>query len=116
MRPLIKKLTLDTFIEKSIKNHEILYDYSKVNYSHNNIHVTIICPFHGEFLQKPNVHIRGSDCPSCSRLKQVKKRSTIEDFIIKANLVHNNKYDYSKSIYTLVKNKLTITCPIHRGF
>ena len=102
------------FIEKSIKSHTIKYDYSKVIYVNSNTEVIIGCPLHGFFKQKAGIHVRGSDCPSCSRLKQVKKRSTTEDFIIKAKEVHGSKYDYSKVIYTLVKNKIMIICPIHR--
>lgn len=37
-------------------------------------------------------------------------------FIEKSNLVHNFKYDYSKSIYTKSKNKLIITCKEHGDF
>lgn len=37
-------------------------------------------------------------------------------FIEKSNLVHNFKYDYSKSIYTKSKNKLIITCKEHSDF
>ena len=105
---------LVNFIEKSIKSHTIVYDYSKVNYINGETEVSIICSDHGEFLQKPNVNSRGSDCPSCSRKRQVKKKSTTESFITKANLIHNNFYNYDKTLYTCSKNKVIITCPIHR--
>jgi hypothetical protein len=38
------------------------------------------------------------------------------NFIIKANIVHNNKFDYSKVNYINVKNKVIIGCPIHGDF
>ena len=76
-------IRLEAFINKSKISHEVSYDYSKVNYINGDTEVIIICPIHGEFLQKPSVHVRGSDCPSCSRLKQVKKRSTVDLFIQK---------------------------------
>lgn len=38
------------------------------------------------------------------------------EFIEKANQVHNNKYDYSESIYVLSRVKLKIKCPIHGTF
>ena len=44
------------------------------------------------------------------------KKLTTEQFIEKAKSVHNNKYNYSKSIYTGRHNKLIITCPIHGDF
>lgn len=35
------------------------------------------------------------------------------NFIHKANNIHNNKYDYSKTIYTTNRNKVIIICKIH---
>lgn len=39
------------------------------------------------------------------------KVSTTEQFIIKANIIHDNKYDYSKSVYTTTNKKVCIICP-----
>jgi hypothetical protein len=44
-----------------------------------------------------------------------KKRTTTE-FIIKANSVHNSKYEYSKSFYITAKLPIIITCKIHGNF
>lgn len=41
------------------------------------------------------------------------KKLTTDQFISMAISVHGSKYDYSKSIYTKSREKLTITCPIH---
>lgn len=38
------------------------------------------------------------------------------DFIKKSKKIHGDKYDYSLSIYTTSKNKLTIICPKHGEF
>ena len=46
--------------------HNNYYTYDKVNYEYSNIKVTIICPVHGEFHQRPNDHLRGNGCPKCS--------------------------------------------------
>lgn len=35
------------------------------------------------------------------------------DFIARANACHNNKYDYSKSVYVGTTSKITVTCPLH---
>lgn len=40
----------------------------------------------------------------------------LERFIEKANKIHNNKFDYSKSIYTKSRSDIVITCPIHGDF
>ena len=44
------------------------------------------------------------------------KKLTSEDFIQKATFIHENKYDYSKTIYRKGKEKVIITCKIHGDF
>lgn len=39
-----------------------------------------------------------------------------KDFIEKCIDVHKNQYDYSKSIYTKMKNNIIIICKIHGEF
>lgn len=41
------------------------------------------------------------------------RKLTTEEFISRSNSVHGNKYDYSKSIYSGVKEKLIIICKEH---
>jgi DNA replicative helicase MCM subunit Mcm2 (Cdc46/Mcm family) len=75
-----KKLTTAEFIEKAIKVHGNIYDYSKVDYINNKTKVCIICPEHGEFWQKPNDHISSkAKCPKCSNIhKRELKAKPIE--------------------------------------
>ena len=46
-----------TFIEKALKVHGDIYDYSRVNYKNMITKVKIVCKKHGEFEQTPNNHI-----------------------------------------------------------
>ena len=41
---------------------------------------------------------------------------TTEEFINKANIKHDNKYDYSNTVYTKSGEKVVIICPIHGEF
>lgn len=66
-RRLKRKKTLRQFIIDAREVHEDTYDYSKVEYVNTNIDVIIGCPEHGDFEQRPHVHIRGSSCPKCAR-------------------------------------------------
>lgn len=59
------KYTKQIFIEKSNQIHNNKYDYSKVDYVNSQTYVTIICPIHGDFNQKPNWHLQGSGCKQC---------------------------------------------------
>ena len=67
-----KKKTTEEFIEEAKKVHGDKYDYSKVDYKASIIPVCIICPKHGEFLQKPNKHLCGCGCPKCTLTSQNK--------------------------------------------
>lgn len=58
--------TQEDFIRKAIKVHGNKYDYSKVNYINCFTPVTIICPKHGEFQQKPIYHLQGNGCQKCN--------------------------------------------------
>lgn len=58
--------TTELFIKKATLRHGNKYDYSKVNYIRNNIHVDIICSKHGVFKQKPTDHLNNGGCIKCS--------------------------------------------------
>lgn len=101
--------TLEKFIEDAIYVHNNKYDYSKSIYVSSKHYIEIHCPDHGLFLQKPNAHLRGKGCLQCGNIKL---RKTLEEFIDEANIVHDFKYDYSKSVYVTGNIKLIIKCPV----
>ena len=112
-----KKLTQKEFIERAIKVHGNKYDYSKVIYKNSSMKVCIICPKHGEFWQTPNSHLQGIGCPKCGDLKKGEyKKSNTDKFVKRAKEVHGNKYDYSKSVYKGIHDKICVVCPEHGEF
>jgi very-short-patch-repair endonuclease len=74
------KLNILEFIEKAEKIHGNKYDYSKVEYVNNYTSVIIICKKHGEFLQKPFVHLLQHGCPSCINKTEYKFYEKIKEF------------------------------------
>ena len=72
---------------------------------------------HGEFLQRAVNHLRGDGCPDCAieRISDFQSYD-LNDFVTKANEVHNNYYDYSKTVYTDSQTKVVILCPKHGPF
>jgi hypothetical protein len=44
------------------------------------------------------------------------KKLTKKDFVDRSNKIHNNKYDYSKFIYSNIRTKSIIICNIHGEF
>ena len=110
-------IPLKDWIEKSNLIHNNKYDYSKVEYKHSEDKVIIICPEHGEFIQRADAHKQGSNCFKCGKLSYKNSRSYNNlTFIEKAKQIHNNKYDYSKVEYINSKSKIIIICPEHGEF
>lgn len=110
-------MTQEEFLEKSKAKHGNLYDYSKSTYVGNKNKVIIICKLHGEFQQYPNNHFNGRGCRKCG-FASTHSLSTIHQnvFIEKCKAKHGNLYDYSKSLYSNSKKKVTIICKIHGEF
>ena len=104
----------EDFIKKAIEKHGDKYDYSKVDYKDSKTKVCIICPKHGhgEFWQEAASHTQGCGCPKCmAEANGDRKRLTKEEFIKKANEVHQGKYNYGKVKYVNSQTKVCISCP-----
>lgn len=100
------------FIDRARKKHGDKYNYDNVIYINVFTKVTIICPDHGEFKQKPSSHTSGYGCAECGGVR----RKTQEEFIKQAETKHNNKYNYDNVEYKNVDTKITIVCPDHGEF
>lgn len=100
------------FIEK-IKVKFPDYDYYNLKYIDHISAVAIICKKHGEFKQRPDYLVRNSNsgCKLCYADSVMKN-----EFITKANLIYNNKFDYSLVTYVNSHTKIKIICPIHGVF
>jgi hypothetical protein len=104
---------MENFLNKCKLVHNNTYDYSLVNYINNKTKVTIICSEHGEFEQTPDKHInRQQGCPKCSKTYKINEN----DFIIKCNEIHNNRYDYSLVKYVNMNTNIMILCSEHGEF
>lgn len=109
--------SLEEFIYKSNKVHNNYYDYSISKYVSAKNKIAIICPIHGSFEQSVNDHLAGKGCMKCGIIKTSDaKNYTTEVFIEKANQIHNNKYDYAKTVYINSTTKVIIICPEHGEF
>lgn len=110
------------FIWESVQKHGYKYDYRKVNYINKSTKVYIICPEHGGFWQTPKCHInKKHGCPECGKIKanksnQLRSIKASQEFVDKAKLVHDDKYDYSKVNYVNNHTKVCIICPEHGEF
>ena len=94
------------FIIKARKVHGDRYDYSKVVYVKPHEKVIIICKIHNEFSQTPSHHLQKRGCCDCGG----RKKMNTESFIVKAQKIHGDVYDYSKVVYVKSGKKVIITC------
>jgi hypothetical protein len=112
-----KNETIEAFLFKANKKHKGYYSYDEVKYVDSQTKVTITCPKHGKFNQLPYNHIRGKGCKSCSINKTKNKLSLDEnDFIVRSNKKHHNKYSYLNVDYVNSHSKVKIICPEHGEF
>ena len=107
------KRTTKDFVDLASKKHNGKYEYSKVLYKSSTDKVIITCKLHGDFEQTPNSHLRGTGCLAC---KWLDSRKDLITFITEANLIHNNKYDYSSTEYIKSDLKIEIICKEHGKF
>jgi len=92
--------------------HNNKYDYSLMLYKNNKTKIKIICPIHGIFEQRPDDHLNGHGCLKCSG----KLKNNINDIIKKSNIIHNNLYNYDKSVYINNSTNIIVTCSLHGDF
>lgn len=117
-----KRTSLIEFVRKSKSFYDIEYNYDDVQF--NNLHDKVIlsCPIHGKWEVIAANHMMGkSSCPSCHKLKTIKKLKdsnliSQDDFIYRCEKAHNFIYDYSKTKYTHSMDYVLIICKIHGEF
>jgi very-short-patch-repair endonuclease len=110
------RFTTEDFISRSNEIHGDKYDYSKVEYINKETKVTIICPVHGEFEQKPANHWRYG-CNQCGYDKSgMKQKHSYDDIINRAKEIHGERYSYIIKENPKYKDKVTVVCPVHGEF
>lgn len=112
-----KAMGREEFVSRSREIHSSRYDYHLVEYTNNRTPVTIICPVHGPFEQRPEVHLLGNGSIQCGYESLARWRTkSREQFIADAIAKHGDYYDYSKVDYKHGEQDVTIICPIHGEF
>lgn len=108
--------SLDAFIKQATDKYGGRYDYSRMQYVSSSNKVEIICPTHGSFWQTVGNHLKGG-CRKCGvDARASSARFTTEQFVAKANSVHGDKYDYSRTQYTNGHTKVEVICREHGSF
>ena len=98
---------INNFLEKAKKVHGNKYDYSETDYINSKIKIKIFCKKCKQFFwQSPFLHLGGCGCTHCNKNILL----TQEEYIKRANLLHNYKFDYSKVNYINMRTPIEIIC------
>lgn len=115
-----KKLTTMEWIDKAKSIHGSKYDYTNTIYTNAQSRINLHCnSCDKQFSMLAKHHINNkSGCRTCSTSERVTVTvaAYAEQFVEKANMVHNNKYKYDDTVYLGAFKKVKITCPIHGNF
>lgn len=99
-----RRIDTNDFIQRAKNIHGDRYNYNKTNYVGRFKPVTIICPLHGEFEQKPDKHLSAHGCPIC---KESKSERLIRELLISKNI----SFDRQKKFPWLGKQSLDFYLP-----
>ena len=115
---MTKKLTTESFIQKSVQRWGRKFDYSKTVYVDSETRVVVGCPIHGDVEVLPESHTMkresNTGCPRCGQESSVeKRRKGYTVFIDTANELFDGKFIYIESSWKGLKKKIEYICPIH---
>ncbi len=116
-----KRLPIEEVLKRFHEKHGDRYSYEKMKYRSAMEKIIIICPDHGEFNQTPQEHFLGTGCKGCQDrtwTDKVRERHnlTTNDFVARANEIHNNYYDYSRVSFDKFSDEVLIICSQHGEF
>lgn len=102
------KNRITTLINKFNIVHNYQYSYDNMDYQGSRKNITITCLLHGDFQQRCDVHLKGSGCPSCFRIRQGWGKT---DFINACSKHDNQGTLYVIRCYNITENfyKIGIT-------
>lgn len=93
------------------------YDYSEVNYTDSRENITLVCKTHGTKISRRASSLLEASykcpCPECrtETVREINSARKTVNFIEKANKVHGDKYDYSKTVYLYCREPVIVICP-----
>jgi very-short-patch-repair endonuclease len=105
-------------VAKFVARFGTRYDYSDVNVTNVNHHVTISCPDHGAFdISQSNFLASPVGCPACGKTRKSLPRISSDVVVERFRTVHDpGRYTYDRFVYQGQLKLATITCTRHGDF
>lgn len=76
--------------------HGDKYDYSQVEYVNLATKVTIVCPIHGPFEQRAQMHAQGQECPKCAM--DTRKKTCLERYGIEVPMLSEVNREKNRAV------------------
>jgi hypothetical protein len=95
------------------------FDYTGVDYQSAIKKVCISCHFHGPFYISPYDHLNNKHgCKQCGieSMATQQRVATQEKFWSTIASIHNHQYEYTKTNFNLITDRIIVTCPTHGDF
>lgn len=113
-----RRFTKESYIRRCEAVHGNKFNYDNSEYNNMKSELVITCPTHGIFKMIAWLHLKSKHgCPSCGNEAIGRALSfTKEKFILEAQKVHGDKFNYSKVEMYNNTNKVIIICRKHGEF
>ena len=106
----MRKLTTQEWVQRAKEVHKNAYNYCNSTYVNKRTKIIIKCnTCNTTFNQWPTDHINGCGCSKCA-LSVGNPKYTTKNFIEKATVIFDNKYNYSNVLFTNIEDKIEIRC------
>lgn len=104
------RLSRSDFIERATEVHWDKYSYEGVKFNGLQELITLLCKKHGVFSLTASSHLNGRHCAQCVL------DNKNENFIAESRKKYANKFDYSKTKYSSIYEKIKLICKKHGEF
>jgi len=113
-----KRIDQEEFLRRAKEAHKKSdYDFSESKYNTQYEYVTVLCKDHGCFDIKPYNLWNGVGCAKCAiEINNNKRKRNWENLKDELNLLHQDKYDYSNTIFTGMDKHFFVDCLLHGKF
>lgn len=103
-------MTFDEYVVKARESRGDRFSYRPEGWKGISGKVWITCPDHGEWHAPAAWHLKGIECPRCSRPRA---NMTFDEMVVEARSIHGYQFDYVDEKWTGVAGVVVYDCPFH---